>query len=129
MLRDQKRQENQLKIREKKLENAQRQLMTDREKNEAKEKKLQQEEKRISEFANQLFRKEELFTQQLTISSKREEGVRKEMEKINQIKKQLVDGLGKIIPISREEAKKSLLILLKEEIDKELEKNDNSESN
>jgi ribonuclease Y len=122
LLHFQKKQEKKLKIREKKLESANRQLMAEREKNEVKEKKIQQEEKRISEFANQLFRKEELFTQQLAISSKNEESVREGMEKVNQIKKQLVDELGKMIPLSKEEAKKKLLDLLKEEVDKELER-------
>ncbi|CAG8610226.1 8295_t:CDS:2, partial [Ambispora leptoticha] len=122
LLRDQKRLENKLKIREKKLASASRQLTIDQKKNEAKEKKIQQEEKRIGEFANQLFRKEELFTQQLELSSKKEKQVQEEMERLNQIKKQLVDGLGKIIPMSKEEAKKNLLVLLKKEVDRELER-------
>ncbi|CAG8645531.1 25441_t:CDS:2, partial [Gigaspora margarita] len=121
LLHDQKRKENKLKIREKKLEKTNNQLTIEREKIESKEKKLQQEEKRISEFANQLFRKEELFTQQLSVSSKKERDIQEEMEKINQIKKQVMNELGKIIPMSKEEAKKNLFFLLKEEVDRELE--------
>ncbi|CAG8455514.1 12956_t:CDS:2 [Ambispora gerdemannii] len=107
---------------EKNLEKTNRRLIIEREKIELKEKKLQQEEKRTSEFANQLFRKEELFTQQLAVSSKKERDVREEMEKIDQIKKQVMNELGKIIPMSKEEAKKSLFALLKEEVDRELER-------
>jgi ribonucrease Y len=118
---EQKRQASELKIREKKMELAAQQLMIEQEKIEAKEKKVQQEEKRISEFTSQLIRKEELFTQQLALSSKMEKSIQEEAERINQIKRKLIDGLGKMIPMSREEAKKNLLIFLKGEVDKELE--------
>ena len=122
MLRSQKTKENKLKIREKKLGNANRQLIVEQKKIELKEKKLQQEERRMSEFANQLFRKEELFTQQLSVSSKREKEVQEEKEKISQIKKQVMNELGRVIPMSKEEAKKNLFALLKEEVDRELER-------
>jgi ribonuclease Y len=122
LLYEQKRQANKLKTRGKKLEVANQQLMVDQEKIEAKEKKLQQEERRISEFTNQLIRKEELFTQQLAVSSKKEKSIQEEAERVNRTKKQLISGLGKIIPMSREEAKKNLLFLLKEEVDRELER-------
>src|SRR5205085_10687351 len=69
-----------------------------------------------------LFRKEELFTQQLSVSSNKERDVREEMEKINQIKNQVMNELGKIIPMSKEEAKKNLFALLREEVDRELER-------
>jgi ribonucrease Y len=121
-LYNQKRKENKLKVREKKLENANRQLAVDREKNELVEKKLRQEEKRISEFANQLFRKEELFTQQLSVSSKKEKVVQEEMKRVDEIKKRVMDELERVIPMSKEEAKKTLLTLLKGEVDQELER-------
>src|SRR3954451_5856943 len=122
LLREKKKQVKELKTREEELEIATRQLMIDQEKIAAKEKKLQQEEKQMNAFTNQLIRKEELFTQQLAVSSKREKGIQEEAEKINQIKKQLISGLGKIIPMNKEEAKKNLLVLLKEEFDRELER-------
>ena len=121
-LRNQKKQENKLKNREKKLENVNKQLTIEREKIESMERKLQQEEKRISEFSNQLFRKEELFTQQLAVNSKKEKSVQEEMEKVNEIKKKITDELERIIPMSKEEAKKHLFALLREEIDRELER-------
>ncbi|CAJ0824643.1 6733_t:CDS:2 [Entrophospora sp. SA101] len=122
LLNNQKKREKKLKIKEKKFENANKQLIIDQEKLESKEKKLQQEEKRISEFANQLFRKEELFTQQLSASSKKEKIIQQEMEKLNQVKKRVIDELERVIPMSKEEAKKNLFSLLKEEVDRELER-------
>jgi len=122
LLYNQKRQENKLKNREKKLENANQQLTIYREKIESVERKLQQEEKRISEFANQLFRKEELFTQQLSATSQREKSIREEMEKVKEIKKKVIDELERAIPMSEEEAKRNLLSLLREEVDRELER-------
>jgi len=122
LLDKQKRQVHKLKIKEKKLEITAKQLEVEKEKIETKERKIQQEEKRISEFANQLIRKEELFTQQLAVSSKKEKTIQEEMEKVNQIKKRLIGELGKLIPMSREEAKKNLSVLLREEVDRELEK-------
>src|SRR5438128_11045656 len=95
--------------------------MFDQEKVETKEKKLQQEERRISEFTSQLIRKEELFTQQLAVSSKKEKFIREEAERISRIKKRLIGGLGKIIQMNREEAKQNLFTLLKEEFNRELE--------
>ncbi|CAI2175609.1 11803_t:CDS:2 [Funneliformis geosporum] len=121
LLHEQEKQAKKLKNREKKIEIITRQLMVDREKIEVKEKKVQQEEQRISEFTDQLIRKEELFTQQLEVNSKKEKNIKEETEKVNQIKRQLIGGLGKIIQMSREEAEKNLFALLKEEINRELE--------
>ncbi|KLL05046.1 MAG: ribonuclease Y [Mycoplasmataceae bacterium RV_VA103A] len=122
LLRDQKRQASKLKIREKRLEIVNKKLTAKKEKIEAVERKLQQEEKRISEFANQLFRKEELFTQQLAISSQKEKTIRTEMEKVKEIKERVMGELEGIIPLSKEEAKKDLLTLLRTEVDCELER-------
>jgi ribonuclease Y len=44
------------------------------------------------------------------------------MEKVNEIKKKITDELERIIPMSKEEAKKHLFALLREEIDRELER-------
>ncbi|MEG7979234.1 MAG: HDIG domain-containing protein [Mollicutes bacterium UO1] len=122
LIHDQKRQEKKLKSREKKLENANKQLIIAQRKIEASERKLKQQERRNNEFANQLFRKEELFTQQLEVNSKKEKLVQGEMEKIKEIKKQVIDELERVIPMSKEEAKKNLFSLLKVEIDQELER-------
>ncbi|CAI2191372.1 2556_t:CDS:2 [Funneliformis geosporum] len=121
LLYEQEKQAKKLKNREKKIEIITRQLMVDRERIEVKEKKIQQEGKQISEFTDQLIRKEELFTQQLEVNSKKEKNIKEEAERVNQIKRQLIGGLGKIIQMSREEAKKNLFALLKEEINIELE--------
>src|SRR5436190_1294849 len=85
LLCEKKKQVKELKTREEELEIATRQLMIDQEKIAAKEKKLQQEEKQMNAFTNQLIRKEELFTQQLAVSSKREKGIQEETEKINKL--------------------------------------------
>ncbi|CFW92906.1 Ribonuclease Y [endosymbiont DhMRE of Dentiscutata heterogama] len=114
LLRSQKKREEQLKIKEKKLQTAIKQLLSKRE-------KLQQEEKRINEFTKQLFRKEELFTQQLALSSHKEKTIREEMEKVKEIRERVIGHLEKIIPLSKEEAKKDLLIVLRAEVDRELE--------
>ncbi|CAG8645624.1 29987_t:CDS:2, partial [Racocetra persica] len=111
LLRSQKKREEQLKIKEKKLQTAIKQLLGKRE-------KLQQEEKRINEFTKQLFRKEELFTQQLALSSHKEKTIREEMEKVKEIRERAIGHLEKIIPLSKEEAKKDLLILLRAEEEK-----------
>jgi len=68
-----------------------------------------------------LFSKEELFTQQLAVSSHKEKSIQDEMEKVNEIKKWVTDKLEKAVPMSKEEAKKNLLSLLREEVDQELE--------
>ena len=68
-----------------------------------------------------MFRKEELFTQQLAVSSHKEKNIQAEMEKVNEIKKWVTDKLEKAVPMSKEEAKKNLLSLLREEVDQELE--------
>src|SRR6185369_15456969 len=44
------------------------------------------------------------------------------MKKVNEIKKKITDELERIIPMSKEEAKKHLFALLREEIDRELER-------
>ncbi|CAG8732426.1 3176_t:CDS:2, partial [Cetraspora pellucida] len=111
LLHSQKKREEQLKIKEKKLQTAIKQLLGKRE-------KLQQEEKRINEFTKQLFRKEELFTQQLALSSHKEKTIRDEMEKVKEIRERVIGHLEKIIPLSKEEAKKDLLILLRAEEEK-----------
>jgi ribonuclease Y len=122
LLHIQRKLENKLKNRGKKLVNASKQLIIEQEKLEAREKRMQQEERRINEFANQLFRKEELFTQQLAVNSQKEKSVQAELEKVNEIKKKMMNDLEGIIPMSKEEAKKNLLSLLRKEVDWELEK-------
>lgn len=98
-----------------------RQLNADLEKLKSAEKKLQQEEKRISNLADQLFRKEDLFIKQITNFSQREKKLQEEIEKIKKIEERVIDELGRIVPMSREEAKKNLFSLLREEVKQNLE--------
>src|SRR6185437_2075515 len=86
------------------------------------EKKLQQEEKRINNLADQLFRKEELFIEQLTAISQKEKKIQEETEKVKKMEEEIVDKLGTLIPMSREEAKKNLFTLLQAEVDQNLER-------
>lgn len=122
MLHDQKLLAKKLREKGKKLEFTSKQLNIDTQKLKETEGKLQKEEKRIENFADQLFRKEELFTQQLSLTSQKEEKLREEIEKMGKIKSQIMDDLGKMIPLTSEEAEKKLLSLLKEEVDQNLDK-------
>ena len=63
-----------------------------------------------------------MFTQQLAVSSQKEKSIQAEMEKVNETKRWVMDKLEKAIPMSKEEAKKNLLSLLREEVDQELER-------
>ncbi|CAH1759005.1 22848_t:CDS:2 [Entrophospora sp. SA101] len=113
-------QAKQLKEKGERLENANRKLVNNIEKIKLQEEKLRQEEKRINNFANQLLRKEELFTQQLVTSSQREKKIHEEIEKNKRIKQQIIENLEGIILMSSEEAKTILFSLVKEEIEKDL---------
>ena len=59
-----------------------RQLNADLEKLKSTERKLQQEEKRISNLTDQLFRKEDLFIKQVTNLSQKEKELFEELSKI-----------------------------------------------
>jgi ribonuclease Y len=102
------------------LEIFQKQIINDSENLKLNEKKLQLEEKRIINLSEQLFKKEELFLQQLSLISQREKKLREETEYLEKVRVKIIDELGKIIPISRDEAKKNLFMLLKEEVDEEM---------
>lgn len=78
------------------------------------------EEKKVENFAKQLFLKEELVTKQLIVSSQKQEEIQQKTEKLLKIKNQIVESLERAIPMSRGEAKKCLFSLLKEEIIQEL---------
>ena len=119
---NQRKQEKKLKIKEKKIEIVHNQISIEKENIELIEKRLQLEEKKNREFSDQLFRKEELFVQQLAENSKKEKIIQEESEKIKKMKEQAMNALSKLIPMSKEEAKSKLFILLKQEIDQELEK-------
>jgi ribonuclease Y len=121
-LYNQRKQEKKLKIKEKKIETVHNQLAADRERIELIEKRLQLEEKKNREFSDQLFRKEELFVQQLSENSKKEKSIQEGLEKAKKIKEQAMNALEGIIPMNKEEAKNKLFTLLKREIDQELEK-------
>ena len=102
LLQEQKKLAKKLREKEKRLESIIKKLASDNEKIKVAEKRMQQEEKRLENFANQLFRKEEVFTQQLILNSQREEKFQSEMEKNKDLKRRIIDDLGRMIPMSRE---------------------------
>jgi ribonucrease Y len=115
LLRIQKKLAEKLEKSEKKIEFANEKLVSDIQKVKETEKKLQQEEER-------LLRKEELFTHQLMLSSQETEKLQRELEKMKKIENQIINDLGRIIPMSSEEAEKKLFSLLREKVDYDLEK-------
>ncbi|MDR1670853.1 MAG: HDIG domain-containing protein [Spiroplasmataceae bacterium] len=121
-LQNLKKLEKKLKTKEKKIDNFHNQLIADKERFDLTEKRLQLEEKKVREFSDQLLRKEELFVQQLSENSKKEKNFQEELEKVKKIKEQVLCELEGIIPMSKEEAKKNLFNLLKQEVDQDLEK-------
>nr|CAG8567615.1 13781_t:CDS:2 [Entrophospora candida] len=108
--------------REREVNSANSKLIASVEKLKSMEKRLEQEEERINSRADQILRKEELFIQQLSIVSQKEAKIQEETEKVKKIEERLVDELGKLIPMSGEEAKRSLFLLLQEKVDQDLEK-------
>ncbi|WNE40841.1 MAG: Ribonuclease Y [Mycoplasmataceae bacterium] len=122
LIQNQKKQEKKLKIKERKIENFRNQLEADKERIELIEKRLKLEEIKTREFSDQLFRKEELFIQQLSENSKKEKNIQEQMEKIKRIKEQVMNELEEAIPMNKEEAKKILFNLLKKEVEQDLER-------
>ncbi|CAI2191697.1 8447_t:CDS:2, partial [Funneliformis geosporum] len=99
---------------------ARKKLISESERVKINENNLKLEEKKVENFAKQLLLKEELVTKQLIVSSQKQEEIQQKAEKLLKIKNQIVEGLERAIPMSREEAKKCLFSLLKEEIIQEL---------
>jgi ribonuclease Y len=119
LLQDQKALAEKLKEKGKKIDFANKKLVSDTERLQIAEEKLEQEERRIESFADQLFRREELFTQQLIAGSQRQEKNHEEIEKIRKIESRVIKHLEKITLMSSEEAKKDLFLLLKKEVDQD----------
>jgi len=122
LLKKQKLLAKKIKLKEKNLEEVINKLNVDNEKLEIAKKKLYSEERMIKIFAEQLFRKEELFTQQLLLSSQKERKLHDEIERIKIMRGEIIDNLGKVIPMSSQEAEKKLLSLLREEAEQDLDK-------
>jgi len=109
-----------LQTKENQLELARKKLISESEKVKINENNLKLEEKKVENFAKQLLLKEELVTKQLIVSSQKQEEIQQKAEKLLKIKNQIVESLERAIPMSRDEAKKCLFSLLKEEIIQEL---------
>jgi len=120
LLQVQEKWKKRLQVKESELELKNKRLVSESEKLKIVENNLKIEEKRIENFAKQLFFKEELVTRQLIINSQKQEEIQEKSEKLLKIKSQVVEHLEKLVPMSVEEAKKCLFSLLKEEIIQEL---------
>jgi len=109
-----------IKNKKEKLEAIRKSLTIEKEKSKSFEKKLELEEKRILNLSEQLFRKEEVFLEQLSLLNQRERKIREDFENIEKIRAKVIDRLGKSISISKEEAERNLEALLKKNIDNNL---------